>query len=142
MNKGLSDTVAPTSAAFQDKLNSSRKNAQDGVKTDRWTADKIPDQSGRTFIVTGSNSGLGYVTSREVTRHGAHVIMAVRNEAKGKEALDQLQARQPDASLEIRHLDLSDLNSVKAFADGIIADRVPIDVLINNAGISLTSTLI
>lgn len=81
--------------------------------------------------MTGANSGLGYVTSRELALHGANVILAVRNEAKGKEALDQLRARQPDASLELRYLDLSDLDSVKAFADGIIADRVPVDVLIN-----------
>lgn len=120
MNEGLSNAVAPTNTAFQDKLKSSRRSAQVGVKTDRWNADDIPDQSGRTFIVTGANSGLGYVTSRELARKGAHVILAVRNEAKGKEALDQLLDQQPNASLELRHLSLSDLDSVKAFADGII----------------------
>jgi NAD(P)-dependent dehydrogenase (short-subunit alcohol dehydrogenase family) len=103
----------------------------------RWTADDVPSQAGRTFIVTGANSGLGYVTTRELARHGAHVIMTARDRAKGERAIEQLRARQPDASLELRHLDLSDLESVKAFAQGIIADGVPVDVLINNAGIMM-----
>ena len=103
----------------------------------RWTADDIPNQAGRTFIVTGANSGLGYVTTRELARHGAHVIMAVRDQTKGERAIEQLRAGQPDASLELRRLDLSDLESVKAFAQGIIADGVPVDVLINNAGIMM-----
>lgn len=137
MNKDLSHAFGQTSTALQGNLNSSRKNAQVAVKTDNWTAADIPDQSGRTFVVTGANSGLGYVTSRELASHGAHVILAVRNETKGKEALGQLRARQPDAKLELRHVDLSDLDSVKAFANGIIADRVPVDVLMNNAGIMM-----
>ncbi len=104
---------------------------------DRWTADDIPDQAGRTVIVTGANSGLGYVTARELARHGAHVIMAVRNEARGEEALERLRAGQPGARLEIRHLDLSDLDSVSAFAKGVIAAGIPVDVLVNNAGIMM-----
>jgi NAD(P)-dependent dehydrogenase (short-subunit alcohol dehydrogenase family) len=104
---------------------------------ERWTADHIPSQTGRIFIVTGANSGLGYVTTRELARHGAHVIMAVRNATKGEEALKKLRAGQPDASLELRRLDLSDLDSVHAFASGIIADHVRVDVLINNAGIMM-----
>ena len=103
----------------------------------RWTADDVPSQAGRTFIVTGANSGLGYVTTRELARHGAHVIMTARDRAKGERALEQLRTRRPDSSLEVRHLDLSDLESVKAFAQGILADRVPVDVLINNAGIMM-----
>jgi NAD(P)-dependent dehydrogenase (short-subunit alcohol dehydrogenase family) len=102
-----------------------------------WTADDIPTQAGRTFIVTGANSGLGHVTTRELARHGAHVIMTARDRTKGERAIEGLRAGQPDASLELRHLDLSDLESVKAFAQGIIADRVPVDVLINNAGIMM-----
>jgi NAD(P)-dependent dehydrogenase (short-subunit alcohol dehydrogenase family) len=103
----------------------------------RWTADDIPTQAGRTFIVTGANSGLGHVTTRELASHGAHVIMTARDRTKGERAIEELRAGQPDASLELRHLDLSDLESVKAFAQGIIADRVPVDVLINNAGIMM-----
>lgn len=104
---------------------------------ERWTAGLISSQTGRTFIVTGANSGLGYVTTRELARHGAHVIMAVRNATKGEEALQKLRAGQPDASLELRLLDLSDLDSIHAFATGIIANHVPVDVLINNAGIMM-----
>jgi len=103
----------------------------------RWTADDIPSQAGRTFIVTGANSGLGYVTTRELARHGAHVIMTARDQTKGERAIEELHARQPDASLELRRLDLSDLESVKAFAQGIITDGAPVDVLINNAGIMM-----
>jgi NAD(P)-dependent dehydrogenase (short-subunit alcohol dehydrogenase family) len=103
----------------------------------RWTADDIPSQAGRTFIVTGANSGLGYVTTRELARHGAHVIMTARDRTKGERAIEELRAAQPDAGLELRSLDLSDLESVTAFAQGIIADGVPVDVLINNAGIMM-----
>jgi NAD(P)-dependent dehydrogenase (short-subunit alcohol dehydrogenase family) len=103
----------------------------------RWTADDIPSQAGRTFIVTGANSGLGYVTTRELARHGAHVIMTARDRAKGERAIAELRGRLPDSSLELRHLDLSDLESVNAFAQGVIADRVVVDVLVNNAGIMM-----
>jgi NAD(P)-dependent dehydrogenase (short-subunit alcohol dehydrogenase family) len=103
----------------------------------RWTADDIPSQVGRTFVVTGANSGLGYVTTHELARHGARVIMAVRSEAKGQEALERLRRGLPDASLELRQLDLADLDSVRAFAEGLLADRVGVDVLINNAGIMM-----
>jgi len=103
----------------------------------RWTADDIPSQAGRTFIVTGANSGLGYVTTRELAGHGAHVIMTARDRTKGERAIEELRARQPHASLELRHLDLSDMDSVKTFAQGILADRVPVDVLINNAGVMM-----
>lgn len=102
-----------------------------------WTADRIPDLSGRTFIVTGANSGLGLATTRQLARHGAHVILAVRDEAKGLRAVADLTADQPDASLEPRLLDLSDLDSVRAFARGIHDDGVRVDVLVNNAGVMM-----
>jgi hypothetical protein len=107
------------------------------MTTNRWTAADIPNQAGRIFLVTGANSGLGYVTARELARAGAHVIMTARNEAKGREALERLRAGQSNASVELRHLDLADLDSVKTFAEAIIVDRVPVDVLINNAGIMM-----
>ncbi|MER5450609.1 oxidoreductase [Streptomyces sp. NPDC002766] len=90
--------------------------------------DSVPDQTGRVVIVTGASSGLGAVTARELARAGAHVVLAVRDTAKG-----ELVARTMPGSVETRQLDLSDLASVKAFADGF--DR-PIDVLINNAGVA------
>ena len=67
-----------------------------------WTANDIPDQSGRTAIVTGANSGLGFVTSLELARHGAHVIMTARDPAKGRAALDRILATRPRGSAELR----------------------------------------
>jgi NAD(P)-dependent dehydrogenase (short-subunit alcohol dehydrogenase family) len=103
----------------------------------KWTADDIPDLSGRTFVVTGANSGLGYESTRALARHGGHVVMGVRNGRKGEAALAQLASELPDARLELRHLDLADLESVREFADRLIADRLGIDVLINNAGVMM-----
>ncbi len=102
-----------------------------------WTADRIPDQTGRTYLVTGANSGLGLATTRQLARHGAHVIMAVRDEAKGAAALAGLAGAQPGVSLELRRLDLADLDSVRAFAQRLHADGVPVDVLVNNAGVMM-----
>ncbi len=103
----------------------------------RWTLDQMPDQTGRTVLVTGANSGLGYASTRALAAHGAHVVMAVRNEAKGRQAQQALLAEQPGASVELRTVDLADLDSVRALAAGIIADAVPIDVLLNNAGVMM-----
>ncbi len=100
-----------------------------------WTADQITDQSGRTFIVTGANSGLGFETARQLARHRGKVILTTRNEAKGRDAIARLRASQPDAAVEFRVLDLADLDSVRAFAAVIVRDRVAVDVLINNAGV-------
>ena len=91
-----------------------------------WTAADLPSFAGRTVIITGANSGLGAVTARELAGRGATIIMAVRTTSKGEAA-----ARQMTGDIEVRQLDLQDLSSVRAFADGV--DKV--DVLINNAGI-------
>lgn len=91
-----------------------------------WTAADLPSFAGRTVIVTGANSGLGEVTARELARVGANVILAVRNTAKGDAA-----AAGMTGAVEVRQLDLQDLASVRAFADGV----EKVDVLINNAGI-------
>jgi NAD(P)-dependent dehydrogenase (short-subunit alcohol dehydrogenase family) len=91
-----------------------------------WTAADLPAFSGRTVIVTGANSGLGLVTARELARVGAKTILAVRNTAKGDDAAATITG-----DVEVRKLDLQDLASVRAFADGVDGA----DVLINNAGI-------
>jgi NAD(P)-dependent dehydrogenase (short-subunit alcohol dehydrogenase family) len=91
-----------------------------------WTAADLPSYSGRTVIVTGANSGLGEATARELARVGAKVILAVRNTDKGGAA-----AAGMTGDVEVRRLDLQDLASVRAFADGVDA----VDVLVNNAGI-------
>src|SRR5246127_887325 len=91
-----------------------------------WTVSDLPAFAGRTVIVTGANSGLGQITARELARVGAHVVLAVRNTAKG----DDAAARMP-GSVEVRKLDLEDLASVREFADG----ATEAEVLVNNAGI-------
>jgi NAD(P)-dependent dehydrogenase (short-subunit alcohol dehydrogenase family) len=92
----------------------------------QWTAADLPSFSGRTVIVTGANSGLGLITARELARVGAKTILAVRNTTKGEQA-----AATMTGDVEVRKLDLQDLSSVRAFADGVDGA----DVLINNAGI-------
>src|SRR5437763_9075478 len=92
-----------------------------------WTAADIPDQSGRTMVVTGANSGLGLVAATTLAKAGARVICACRNVEKGNSAI----AGAP-GQLEMRALDLADLSSVQSFADGVDG---PVDVLINNAGV-------
>ncbi|GAA3091265.1 oxidoreductase [Streptomyces rectiviolaceus] len=101
----------------------------------RWTAEQIPDQTERVFVVTGANSGLGLATTRALARQGGHVILAVRDEEKGHRAVTGITAEHPDASLEVRRLDLADLDSVRGFADRLHADHPRLDVLINNAGV-------
>ncbi|MER5275202.1 oxidoreductase [Streptomyces sp. NPDC002809] len=101
----------------------------------RWTSEQIPDQTGRVFVVTGANSGLGLATTRALARRGGHVILAVRDEDKGRRAVAEITAGQPDARLEVRRLDLADLDSVRDFADRLHADRARLDVLVNNAGV-------
>ncbi len=103
----------------------------------QWTTADIPDQTGRSFVVTGANSGLGREATKALAACGAHVIMAVRNQVKGKQARDELLADQPGAHLEVRALDLIDLASVRAFADGLHSDGKAVDVLINNAGVMM-----
>ena len=98
----------------------------------KWTADDIPSLSGTTAVVTGAGSGLGTVTARELARAGAQVIMAVRDTAKGERAASAIRAGVPDAQLEVRRLDLADLESVRAFAATV---QGPLDRLINNAGV-------
>jgi NAD(P)-dependent dehydrogenase (short-subunit alcohol dehydrogenase family) len=92
-----------------------------------WTSSELTDQSGKTVIVTGANSGLGEVTARELARVGAHVILACRNTEAGEKA-----AAGMSGNVEVRKLDLADLDSVRAFAAGISG---PVDILINNAGV-------
>jgi len=91
-----------------------------------WTAADLPSFAGRTVIVTGANSGLGEVTARELARVGAKVVLAVRNTAKGDAAASGMTG-----DVQVRQLDLQDLASVRAFADGVDS----VDVLVNNAGI-------
>jgi NAD(P)-dependent dehydrogenase (short-subunit alcohol dehydrogenase family) len=101
----------------------------------KWTAADIPDQHGRTAVVTGANSGLGLATARELARHGARVVMACRNTSKGEAALARLRAAVPDADVRLAALDLASLASVRAFAQRLRGELDGLDLLINNAGL-------
>ncbi|RPK42994.1 oxidoreductase [Streptomyces sp. ADI93-02] len=101
----------------------------------KWTAGDIPDQTGRVAVVTGATSGLGLATAEALVRRGGHVVLAVRDEDKGRSVAGRIAAEQPKASLEVRRLDLADLESVRDFAGRLRDDRARIDVLVNNAGV-------
>jgi NAD(P)-dependent dehydrogenase (short-subunit alcohol dehydrogenase family) len=96
------------------------------MSTDKWDAGDLPDLGGRTFVVTGANSGIGASTARALARAGASVVLACRDIGKGADA-----AATMPREVEVRRLDLADLASVRSFADGV--DRL--DVLVNNAGV-------
>jgi len=100
-----------------------------------WTAADMPDQSGRVAVVTGANSGLGLETARELARKGALVVMAARNLEKAAAAEQDIRSEIPDATLEVRQLDLGSLDSVKTFATDLLTTHDRIDILVNNAGV-------
>jgi NAD(P)-dependent dehydrogenase (short-subunit alcohol dehydrogenase family) len=100
----------------------------------------VPDQRGKLIVVTGANSGTGKEATRRLAAGGGHVVMAVRTVAKGEQARAEILARHPEARLEVRRIDLADLASIQEFADGLIADGRPVDVLINNAGVMAPPT--
>ncbi|MFE6283600.1 oxidoreductase [Streptomyces sp. NPDC057877] len=98
-----------------------------------WTADHIPDQTGRVAVVTGANSGLGYVAARELARKGAHVVLGCRSEVRGREAVERIAGEVPGADVEVVRLDLGDLGCVREFAAAYRHERL--DLLVNNAGV-------
>jgi NAD(P)-dependent dehydrogenase (short-subunit alcohol dehydrogenase family) len=102
---------------------------------ENWTAEQILDQSGRTAVVTGANSGLGLVTARELARSGAEVVVACRNVEKGDAAAAEILGSFPGASVVVEELDLSSLASVRAFAERFALGHGGLDLLINNAGL-------
>ncbi len=101
----------------------------------KWTADNIPDLTGKVIVVTGANSGLGLETTRELAGKGAQVIMACRNPDKAKDAVSDVRENYPRALLDVMSLDLSSLASVRRFAKQLHDKHRHIDVLVNNAGI-------
>ena len=101
----------------------------------RWTFDDIPDQTGRTAIVTGANSGIGFETARMLALRGAEVVLACRNLDKAEAAKARILGEQPQARVEVAELDLSDLDSVARFAERFVKEHQRLDLLINNAGV-------
>src|SRR3954466_3950757 len=104
----------------------------------KWTTADIPDQTGRTAVFTGSNTGLGYETAAALAAKGAHVVLAVRNLEKGKAAADLIARRTPGAQTSLQELDLTSLQSVHEASDQLHAAYDRIDLLINNAGVMTT----
>jgi NAD(P)-dependent dehydrogenase (short-subunit alcohol dehydrogenase family) len=104
-----------------------------------WKADRlpllIPDQTGRRILITGANSGIGYPAARELARAGAHVIVAARDKTKGESAIARLRSEVPGAQVELGILDLASLASVREFATRQLERALPLDVLIDNAGV-------
>lgn len=100
-----------------------------------WTDAQIPDLSGRTAVVTGANSGLGWQTARQLAAHGARVRLACRDRARGEDAVRRLHELLPGAELSLGLLDLADLASVRAFVAELLATDDRLDLLINNAGV-------
>ncbi len=102
-----------------------------------WTSKDVTEQTGRTAIVTGSNSGIGYEAAKVLAEKGADVVLACRDTSKGDEAADEIRAAGVSGSVEVAVLDLADLESVRAFADAFKRDHDRLDLLINNAGVMM-----
>ncbi|KEQ29871.1 hypothetical protein N180_13755 [Pedobacter antarcticus 4BY] len=102
-----------------------------------WNIANIPSQKGKTFLITGANSGTGYGVARALAQKGGNVIMAVRNLEKGKAARAGILKENPHAIIELMQLDLADLTSVEEFSKAFLSQYERLDVLINNAGIAL-----
>jgi NAD(P)-dependent dehydrogenase (short-subunit alcohol dehydrogenase family) len=100
-----------------------------------WSTDDIPDLAGRTAVVTGANSGLGFETALALAGAGAHVVLACRNQDKGGIALDRIHEKVPAADVELDRLDLADLASVREFASAFSSRHEGLDILVNNAGV-------
>jgi len=100
-----------------------------------WTADDIPDQGGRVGVITGANTGVGLATATQLARHGAHVVLAVRDLDKGNAAAASIRSTTPGAEVSVQQLDLASLDSVYAAAAELDTRLDRIDLLINNAGV-------
>ena len=104
----------------------------------QWTTNDIPDQTGRVAVITGANTGLGYETAAALAAKGAHVVLAVRNLDKGKDAATLILKRNPGAEVVLQELDLTSLQSIRAAAEQLRSEHDRIDLLINNAGVAGT----
>ena len=94
----------------------------------------MPPQHGRRFVITGSNSGVGFQAARILGSRGAQVVLACRNLEKGEVAARQVPGFEA-GRVVVRRLDVADLASVREFADAFLAEHEGLDVLVNNAGV-------
>lgn len=105
------------------------------ARREHWTADDIPDLTGKVAVVTGASSGIGLEAARELARKGAETVLACRSAERGQRALDAIRADAPDAKAVLLLLDLASLASVERFAREFGERYSRLDVLANNAGI-------
>ncbi len=103
-----------------------------------WRADQMPPQSGRTVVVTGGNSGLGFETVKVFARKGARTVLACRDLPRGRDARERIWAETPDAPIEVIRLDVASLGSIQQFVDEFRAKHDRLDCLVNNAGVMAT----
>ena len=95
---------------------------------EKWNAKDMDDQSGKVFVITGANSGLGFEASRQLALKNATVVMACRNEEKGKEAVENIKNEAPDAHIDLFTLDLSSFKSIRAFSESFLTKYDRLDV--------------
>src|SRR3984957_11768299 len=100
-----------------------------------WSPYEMGDRTGMVALITGANSGIGFETARALAGHGAHVVMACRDQQKARRAADELENDLDRASIELLPLDLSDLVSVRRAAQQFLSEHARLDLLINNAGV-------
>ncbi len=108
------------------------------MSNEKWTTKNIPILQGKTIIITGANSGIGYEAARALAAKQATVIMACRSTDKGQKALDQIQAESPNADLKLMGLDMADMASIRNFSKTFLTEFNQLDILINNAGVMAT----
>jgi NAD(P)-dependent dehydrogenase (short-subunit alcohol dehydrogenase family) len=104
----------------------------------KWNSNDIPDLNGKVIIVTGGNSGLGYESVKAFAGHNATVILASRSVDRGEQARKEILIKTPGSKIAVMQLDLSDMASIRAFADDFKLKYNRLDVLLNNAGIMTT----
>lgn len=108
------------------------------MSNEKWTTSDMPDLTGKTIIVTGGNSGLGFESVKAFAQKGAKVVLASRSAEKGETAKAEILKEKPKGSVEFEVLDMADLESVKKFSERIHQKYSQLDVLLNNAGIMTT----
>jgi len=102
-----------------------------------WTLNDIPDLIGKTIIVTGANTGLGFESVKAFAQNGANVVMACRSFEKGEMARKQIIRLYPSSNIQVMELDLADLKSIRNFAHTFRQSHAHVDVLLNNAAVMM-----
>ncbi|AXI46290.1 short-chain dehydrogenase [Sulfitobacter sp. SK012] len=102
-----------------------------------WIDQNLPSQKGKTILITGGNSGIGYYSALALAKAGAHVVIAGRNPSKIDQAIKSIEAEGVDGSLKAGIVDLASLESVRQYAAQFVVDHSKLDILINNAGVMM-----